>query len=622
MSSSTSIPKILLLDGSETVHDQFKKALYSDRTETAVDNLERALFSQSSQHHPTFHLDCVTLDADAIDTLRLAVSTNERYAVAFVDTTPPGAMHTIRELLKIDDALQIVLCTALPREAAEETVSDLRAVDRIMILHRPIDSSELRRLAISVTDHWLVHRQRNELDKIVEERTSELRRAALHDMLTGLPNRLLFHDRLETAVRRGKRDSGYRFAVLFVDCDRFKLVNDSLGHRAGDLLLLQIAERLKGAVRDVDTITCPLEEPVAARLGGDEFAILLDNIHSDADAARVAQRILTALSKPYLLDGREVHSTVSIGITTSSLPYKEAEDMIRDADTAMYRAKAAGGSSFVLFDEKMHEEAVIRLTLENDLRRAIERGQITLHYQPIMAMRSRHLMGFEALARWNHPTLGWIPPEKFIPLAEETGAIIPIGIWILEQACKQLAQWQRATSALLNLTMSVNVSRRQLTTADLFTEVKRILASTLITPRNLKLEITESAIMNDPDAAIRVLTQIQQLGVQLHMDDFGSGFSSLSCLQSFPLDGLKIDREFVDGVPTHPNRAAVIRSVISLAHNLRVPLVAEGIETLEQINALEAMGCDQAQGYLFAKPMDADAATAFITKQTISTTAA
>ncbi|HEX8521302.1 MAG TPA: EAL domain-containing protein [Tepidisphaeraceae bacterium] len=607
-----SVPKVLLVSSDPLLSEQFRQTLSSNKPRTALDNMERALFARAAQDRPAFGFECAPAAVDAVEKVRQAPA-NDPFAIVVIDECE-GRNQLIRDLRNADENIRLVICSQ-----SGERRWDVDS--EVAVLAKPINPEELIDLTVAQAERWLVHRERTELEKIVNERTAELKHAALHDMLTGLPNRMLFNDRLETAVKRAKRDSAYRFAVLFVDCDRFKLVNDSLGHRAGDLLLLEIAERLKGAVRDVDTIT-PLEEPVAARLGGDEFAIVLDNLHGDADAARVAARLLNALSKPYLLEGREVHSSVSIGITTSSLAYKDAEVMIRDADTAMYRAKAMGGSRFVLFDEKMHEEAVIRLTLENDLRRAIERGQLRVHYQPIIAMRSRELMGFEALARWHHPQLGWIPPERFIPLAEETGAIMTIGVWILEAACEQLARWQKDNPALSSMSMSVNVSRRQLNSQTLVTDVQRILSDTGITPRNLKLEITESAIMDDPEAAVKVLKQIQQLGVQLHMDDFGSGFSSLSCLHSFPLDGLKIDREFVDGVPTRPNHAAVVRSVVSLAHNLRVPLVAEGIETQEQIAALEAMGCDQAQGYLFSKPMDAENATQFIAAQTAATNAA
>ena len=611
MSTNNSTARILVIDDNLAAQLHFRNAL----------NPESSSGASAAPRRQTFALDFAVTAQEAVEMLQRALVERNPYALAFVDlqASVSDATQTVGELAKLDTDLQIIICTEC---SAEQVSPELDANDRIMVLRKPVDSAELQRLTMTVADKWAVNRQRNELEKMVQERTAELKRAALHDMLTGLPNRLLFNDRLENAMRRGKRDSAYRFAVLFVDCDRFKVINDSLGHRAGDMLLLQIAERLKGAVRDVDTVTRPLGEPVAARLGGDEFAIMLDRINGDADAARVASRLLAELSRPYHLDGREVHSSVSIGITTNSVSYESAEDMVRDADTAMHLAKSGGGNAFILFDAKMHEEAVIRLTLESDLRRAIERGQLAVHYQPIIAMRTRHLMGFEALARWNHPVLGAIAPEKFIPIAEETGTIIPLGVWVLEQACAQLASWQRAHPTLSHLTMSVNVSRRQLAWPELIGEIQRILRQTFIDPRNLKLEITESAVMDDPETAIRVLTQIQQVGVKLHMDDFGSGFSSLSCLRNFPLDGLKIDREFVDGVSTGHNQAAIVKSVVSLAHNLKVPLVAEGIETPEQIAALEAMGCDQAQGYLFAKPMDPQAASDFIAKQASAINAA
>jgi predicted signal transduction protein with EAL and GGDEF domain len=384
-----------------------------------------------------------------------------------------------------------------------------------------------------------------------------------------------------------------------------------------------MAQRLQQAVREADLVAhANDEQPLAARLGGDEFAILLDGIKADADAARVAERLLKALENPYLIEGHEVHSTASIGITTNSLGYNSPEEMIRDADTAMYRAKSHGGSRFVMFDQAMHNNAVERLELENDLRHAVERGQICLFYQPIVNMRTRQLAGFEALARWNHAKRGLIGPTEFISLAEETGIIVPLGIWILEQACKQLAEWQQNHPEIATITMSVNLSRKQLAMPDLLPRIRQILADTGVNPRFLKLEITESTMMQDADAALAVLKQIQAMNIQLHMDDFGTGYSSLSCLQQFPLDGLKIDRQFVSGIATRADHAAVLRAIVQLAHNLKIPLVAEGIETLDQIKVLDSLGCDQAQGFFFARPMDTESATKFIKEQNTKTDAA
>ena len=562
------------------------------------------------------HVECTTSGAEGVSKVRQALADAQPFALAFIDISgsATNGLATIRELWQLDKNLQVVICTEHAEHSHEALAAELRTTDQMVILRKPFEPAEVRQMTAAMADKWLLRRQRNELEKILLERDEELRRTSLHDNLTGLPNRLLFHDRLTNALRRSKRDANYCFAVLFVDCDRFKIINDSLGHGVGDQLLLQIADRLKGAVRDVDTITWTTDTPIPARLGGDEFAIILDRVGGDVDAARVARRLLAALARPYSLNGHEVQSTASIGITTSSLHYETAEEMVRDADTAMYRAKMAGGSTFVLFDEKMHREAVDRLTLENDLRRAVERGEILVHYQPILAMRTQQLLGFEALARWNHPKRGWITPNEFIPLAEETGIIIPLGVWVLEKACRQLAQWQSGRPELSQLTMSVNLSRKQLVCAELLSNLRRVLAETKIRPENLKLEITESTIMENPDKAVKILQEIQDMGVQLQIDDFGTGYSSLSCLHHFPLDGLKIHREFVSGVTSH-SQAAVLKTVVSLAHNLHIPLVAEGIETPEQIAALEAMGCDQAQGYLFAMPMDAQDAGEFISRQ-------
>jgi predicted signal transduction protein with EAL and GGDEF domain len=333
-------------------------------------------------------------------------------------------------------------------------------------------------------------------------------------------------------------------------------------------------------------------------LGGDEFAVLLDGIGTDADAVRVGQRLLTELSKTYRLHEHTVHNTVSIGITTSSIPYASAADMLRDADTAMYRAKRDGRSRIAMFDQHMHAEAVTRLTLEADLRAAIEQDQIVLYYQPILSLPSRQLSGFEALARWQHAQHGAIPPSTFIPVAEETGMVLELGLRLLRRACAQLAAWQALRPPqTAPLTMSVNVSRRQLVAPDFVQQVQSVIAETG---------------MSDPQAAYHALRELRDLGVQLHMDDFGTGYSSLSCLQNFPLSGLKMDRGFISDLSRTGTHGTITRAVVMLAHSLNMPLVAEGVETWEQLKALEGMDCDLVQGFLLGKPMAVAAAQRFI----------
>ncbi len=446
------------------------------------------------------------------------------------------------------------------------------------------------------------------------DRLADRTRLAMYDRLTGLPNRHMFMELLGKAIARATRQPDWKYAVLFLDFDRFKMVNDSLGHSVGDLLLAEVARRLNYAVRATDAVAALGGVATPARLGGDEFIVLVEGLLRHEHAATVAERLLVVLAEPYDLNGHIIQRTASIGITTSEIAYTTAEEVIRDADTAMYRAKAAGKARYVMFDQQMHLEAVARLTLENELRRAAEEESLSMAYQPIVSLESGQVLGFEALVRWEHPTRGHVSPAVFVPIAEETGLIVTIGQWVLRQACRQLAQWQTEAGGR-RLFVSVNLSRRQLGSPDLMRQIAAAIEESGVRPEQVKLEITESAVMQDPEQSVAVLKRIRQMGLELHMDDFGTGYSSLSCLHRFPLNGLKIDRAFVDNVNERRDYAAVVNAIVSLAHNLGIQLVAEGVETADQIVLLQAMGCDQAQGFYFARPMKAEHAIAYALQQ-------
>jgi diguanylate cyclase (GGDEF)-like protein len=447
------------------------------------------------------------------------------------------------------------------------------------------------------------------IEGIIEQRTSELRLLAWQDRLTGLANRARLNGRLQEAVARAVGEPGYRFAVLYLDFDRFKVINDSLGHATGDRLLQAIAARLSEALAGAGGT---LGEPMAARLGGDEFVILIDQLSGAVAAGRFAERLLEDLSTPYTIDGRDIHSTASIGLTTSDLPGRSAEEVLRDADIAMYHAKAAGRARCAHFDRRMHDDVRTRLELENDLRCAIERGQMQLYYQPIVSLVDHHVYGFEALVRWNHPRHGVVSPADFIPCCEELGLIVPLGMWILREACRQLKEWHLKFPHHPDLTISVNVSARQLPTHDLVEQIDAVLKEHQLPPQCLALEITESVVIADAEAAVCILEQIRDLGVRLHMDDFGTGYSSLSMLHQMPLHGLKIDRKFMQNVSEHRDYAAVVHAIVTLARNLNMKLIAEGIEDADQVALLQAMDCDLAQGYFFAPPRDAAGAEAYL----------
>ena len=423
------------------------------------------------------------------------------------------------------------------------------------------------------------------------------------DPLTGLPNRLLFIDRLGRLIRHSKRHKDHLFAVLFLDLDGFKMINDSLGHLIGDQLLVGVAARLEKCLRSSDTVARLGETFTVARLGGDEFTILLDDIKEPADANRAAERLMKALAPPFVLAGKEIFTSISIGIAMSNTAYEEPEDLLRDADTAMYRAKSLGKARFEVFDADMRASVMARLQLETDMRRALERHEFRNVYQPIVALDSGRIVGFEALMRWQHPTRGMIGPEEFIFVAEETGLIRDLGWWSLREACRQMSTWRTRSKAYLDLTMSVNVSAKQLLQPHLVDEMSKLLRETALPPEALKLEITESAVMADPAAAAEMLQHIKSLGVRLAIDDFGTGYSSLSYLHRFPLDTLKIDRSFISGAAEGSEGMEIARTIMPMAKNLRLDVVAEGVETIEQVGLLRRLQCKYAQGYYFSKPL-------------------
>ncbi|HEY9859025.1 MAG TPA: EAL domain-containing protein [Candidatus Obscuribacterales bacterium] len=452
-----------------------------------------------------------------------------------------------------------------------------------------------RGLAVRDGDHKVARMAGSQTDVTERKQVEEqLLHDAFHDVLTGLPNRALFIDRLGLAIERSKRPGSNLFAVLFLDLDRFKVINDSLGHMIGDQLLIAIARRLEACLRGGDTV---------ARLGGDEFTILLEDIVDIHDATRIANRIHQALLSPFNLQGQEVFTSVSIGIALSETGYDWPEDLLRDADTAMYRAKSLGRACHEVFDRTMHLRAVELLHLETDLRRAIERQELQLYYQPIVSLTTGKIHGFEALIRWQHPERGLISPAEFIPVAEETGLIVPIGLWVLREACQQTQKWQKQFSDNFPLTISVNLSGKQFSQPDLIEQIEQILQATSLDARSLKLEITESVMMENAESAAKMLLKLKALGVQLHIDDFGTGYSSLSYLHRFPIDQLKIDCSFVKRMGVDDESAEIVRAIVTLAHNLGMHVTAEGVETAEQLMHLRTLECEYGQGYFFFKPL-------------------
>jgi diguanylate cyclase (GGDEF)-like protein len=437
--------------------------------------------------------------------------------------------------------------------------------------------------------------------KMAEER---LLHDAFHDPLTGLPNRALFMDRLGMAIAHAKRRLSYTYAVLFIDLDRFKNVNDSLGHCVGDELLIAVARRLESCLRPGDTV---------ARLGGDEFTILLDEVADVDHAVQVAQRMHREMARPFKVQGHEVFVTMSLGITVGAGgDYDRPEDVLRDADTAMYGAKTSGKARDAVFDHHMHDRAVALLELETDLRRAIERSEFEIYYQPIVSLATGKIDAFEALLRWRHPRRGLLCPDDFVPTAEDTGLIVPIGWWVLNEACSQLADWQMLPWGGERLAVTVNLSSKQFMQADLVQRTADILYRTGIRRGSLRLEMTESTIMEQAEDAVEKLQALRRLGVKLYIDDFGTGYSSLSYLHRLPVDALKIDRSFISEMDTGDDRSEIVGTIVTLARTLRMDVAAEGIETAEQVTRLRALACHFGQGFFFSKPVGRTAASSLI----------
>jgi len=444
--------------------------------------------------------------------------------------------------------------------------------------------------------------------EVIERKIAEAKliHDAFHDSLTGLPNRALFIERLGRLIERAKRIKNYYFAVLFLDLDRFKVVNDSLGHLLGDQLLIGFTRRLEMCLRSID---------IVARLGGDEFVILLDDIKDIKDATQIADRIQKELNLPFNLSGHEVFLTTSIGIALSTTGYNQPEEILRDADTVMYRAKALGKARYEVFDKDMHARAVALLQLENDLRRSLDRQELQVYYQPVISLKTGIINGFEALVRWQHPSRGLVSPAEFVPIAEETGLIVPIGYWVLREACRQMSAWQERFNNTSPLTISVNFSGKQFSQPDLIKQIDQILQNTDFNGNNLKLEITESVLIENDESAVAMLLQLKSLGVQVYIDDFGTGYSSLNYLHRFPIDALKIDRSFISRIGVNNEKSEIVQTIMTMAHNLGMSVVAEGIETAEQLTQLRVLKCEYGQGYFFSKPLNTEAAGALIDKE-------
>jgi diguanylate cyclase (GGDEF)-like protein len=511
-----------------------------------------------------------------------------RVDAVLLDVMMPGmsgleTLRRLRESRSVSD-LPVIMVTAKDRTEDVVEALDLGANDYVT---KPIDFPiALARIRTQVT----------------------ARRA---DPLTGLPNRAMFMDRVDRLIASCATSPAASFAVLFLDIDRFKIVNDSLGHLAGDELLVGVARRLEQSLRATDAVSRAVGEHTLARLGGDEFTVLLHGVRSAAEASGVAERLLTAVARPFDIQGSEVVVSISIGLVMNDLRYQRAEDMVRDADTAMYHAKAEGKARFSVFDTSMLAAIEERMQLESDLRLALAREELHLYYQPIMELATGRLCGFEALLRWHHPQRGVVSPSTFVPAAEEMGLIVSIGLWAIREACQQMRTWAREFPECAELTINVNLSARQCMHADLVPNVRRILEETGLPAERLKLEITEGIVLENSEGVIDVLNALRALGVQLGLDDFGTGYSALSYLRQFPFQTLKIDRSFVDSMQADGS-TEIIKAIVSLADGLAMDVTAEGIETAQQVSDLRDLECQYGQGFFFFKPLTKEDARAVL----------
>jgi diguanylate cyclase (GGDEF)-like protein len=499
------------------------------------------------------------------------------------------------------NTIVVLICGQHGSEAAIEAMR-AGAFDYIT---KPLDVRHVQAAVQRALDHHRLlkeeRRYKDELESLLRQRTAEVNRLAYYDAVTELPNRALFEDRLAQAVaiaRRARQIVG----ILFVSPDQLKKVNDTLGHGSGDRLLREVAERLKSCVTESDTV---------ARLGGDDFALLLTQIGGTQHVVEIIGSIHEVLKPPFDLDGQELFATASVGVSLFPFDSDDSQILLKNARAALYRAKKSGGNNYQFYTADMHALAAKRLALETSLRHSIESQEFVVHYQPRVAIDSLQITGVEALVRWRHPQLGLLPPAEFIPLAEDTGLITTIGESVLRTACRQGSSWQ--DEGLSPMRMAVNISARQFQQQDIAQMVVRILEQTGMAPDRLELELTESSIMKDADFAIKVLSRLKAMGVKISIDDFGTGFSSLSYLKRLPIDCLKIDQSFVRDATTDPDDAALVMAIITLAHNLRLTVVAEGVETEEQLGLLRLLRCDEIQGYLFSKPLSAEALKKLLT---------
>lgn len=611
--------RILVVDDQREIHDSFRR-IFTDRavTDDALCDFELKFLESgdaTSARMPdqiVYELDHASSGEQSCDLVQLAMQNKRPYSVAFVDMRmPPGmdGMETTEALWELDPDLHVVICTAYSDHVWERVLERLGHNDRLLLLKKPFESDEARQLALALSEkHRLESIQEQkvvDLGREVERRRraeETMRDMAHRDALTKLPNRPYLIEKLSRIVQRQNDERRPQHAVLFLDLDHFKIINDSLGHDAGDDLLNQVAARLKECVREQDTAGRATEEGETVRLGGDEFVVLLEHLDDPQDAMTVANRIVKRISEPFSLSGRLVNVGTSVGIAYIDNNVSDAHEALRNADTAMYRAKNSGRGQFAVFDQTMHEDIVARMELENQLRHAVDKKNFELHYQPIVNLTTGAIQGVEALVRWTTDCGRMISPAQFIPMVEEIGLIGPLGDWVLEQAMCEMMELMDEHS-IHNVYLGTNISQRQLSDPFFLENLEQIISRTGFDRRLFKIEVNESADTRSAEHALHTLLKLHNSGVGIQIDDFGKGQSSLTCFQTYPIEAVKIDRSFTASIATDHSHAVIAQAIVQLAHHLNAKIVAEGVESATQLESLRMWGCDAAQGFLFSAPL-------------------
>ena len=597
--------RILIIDDTPAIHEDFRKIL-APQAQDDVDlhQLEQTLFGTRQSPHLTFQLDSAYQGQEALALVKHALASGNPYALAFIDMRmPPGwdGLETIEQLWRVDPNLQVALCTAYSDYSWEAMAERLEFGDQLLILKKPFDSLEIRQMANALTWKWQLAQDAAlkmlSLEQTIEARVHELLKVShllQYDSLTELPNSTLLGDRLSQAMAVCRRHDK-QLVVMFLGLDRFKRINNALGHPAGDEMLKRTARQLLSCVRDSDSVF---------RYGSDEFVVILGDINHPQQTHGVAEKLLAAIRLPQTIAGHDVSVTASVGISVYPDDGLEAIELIKKAETAMRNVKEHGPDSVGFFIEAMNQHAREQHNIESGIRRALHEHEFVLHYQPKIDLRSGTVVGAEALIRWQKPGHGWIYPAEFIPVAEDSGLIVPLSKWVLGEACRQTRAWQ--TAGLPPIRMSVNMSPIDFRQRDFVASVERVLEQTGLAPDWLEIEITEGVLMQNVETTMVALNRLKALGTRLAIDDFGTGYSSLSYLRRFPIDVLKIDQSFIRGLCNDSNDAALVSAIISLGRSLGLNVIAEGIETAEQLAFLKAHDCEEGQGYFFSKALPAD----------------